>query len=148
VGWRATGIPAIQGGEVAYGNTSCDQQGTDLVDCSGAGASNVACPIKQATTMACNGGQDYTATVLAEDPETYGWDENTVIMCCGNGITGTYAVKTCAANGMASSCGNIGQKCTPCAQVNYSTSCRVWLFAAGTNFWGHTIYGSCRSLDF
>jgi hypothetical protein len=148
VGWRASGMPASQGDEVAYGNTSCDQQGTDPVDCSGFGASNVACPIKQATTMACSGGQDYTATVLAEDPETYGYDENTVIMCCGNGTTGTYAVKTCAASGTSSSCGNIGQKCTPCVQTTYSTSCSVSLFAAGTNVWGHTIYSSCRSLDF
>src|SRR5262249_5844830 len=108
------------------------------------------CPVRaemgqQGVTPACNGSPEWEALVVNQDAATFGWNQDVVSLCCGtDGVSGTYAVKTCApdrgaggcpSTDFCSACGDSGQKarCKPCYSPNpkYTNGCHLWSESAG-----------------
>jgi len=146
IGWdQVAQVDGAVSTEIPYDHQVNCEIGTSYTTCTPyIDANNPSmCTLAQGvTTKACSGEPAYGGKVVVNFTPS----EDLVMMCCGsNGL----ASKTCLHSGTgASGCGNVNQKCAPCAQYPYNGSCHVDATQLGDNwqvcdYYCNNAFGSC-----
>jgi hypothetical protein len=139
IGWERAAIalsvdtcPAVLS-NTANTTSACVVAGTSPHACTGTSGGLLNCAIRAGNTRACNGGPALQGIVTSQDEATFGWEQDSVNMCCigANGHL-VLAQKTCAAaTGINTciegtpncSCGAVPGTACPCPAGHYCSSC-------------------------
>jgi hypothetical protein len=112
---------------------ACNVAGTNPQPCTGTQGGAMSCPVRAGNkiTKACDSGPTWQGIVTSQDQASFGWEQDTVSMCCHATAPYSLAVKTCAAATGINVC-NPGDKVCgcpaggppcPCPAGHYCSSC-------------------------